>query len=509
MRAPAAVWSLLVLHVTLLVLYSVLAPTFRAPDEYMHVDLALDVADGGGYPRFDERRVAASIFRARDTSPAYLSFAPAVGADDAAPRGERPAFDDPGSDEPTDIVNPMPQHPPLYYGLAGGAVALLDALVGIRDWPFDRLVSAMRLLDVLLVAPLPLLAWAAARRVGLAPVAAVAAAALVLCVPTLTHIGSVVNNDDLLILLGAVLTVLVARIATGDTSWPTSLGTGLVLGLALLTKGFALVLVPWVAVAYVVALVPSRRWGELVTRSGAALAVAFLAGGWWWARNLLVDGVLLPAVGLRDRVLVEPGFGEFASSFLNRLLTSAWGSFGWREAELPLFVAAVLSVALVVAVVLGVRSALSRSALAVLLFPAAALALLVAANAWRAYLKTGVPHAAQGRYLFAGLIGVLVVAAAAVPALADRWRARVPLGLLVLALLLHGAAIDAITGRYWSGGRVGALLAFSPWPPPVVIGWAAAVVLAAAAAAWSLRPSAMPAPHDAHEERAAAAGMRP
>lgn len=486
---PLAIWSLLALHVSLLLLYSVLAPTFRAPDEYMHVDLARHVADGGGYPRFDERLVDASIFRARDTSPAYLSYAPAVGADGAAPRAERPAFEDLGSGESTGIVNPIAQHPPLYYGLAGGVLASLDLVADASSWPFDRQVAVLRLLDVLLVAPLPLLAWLTARRLRLPPVACVAAAALVVCIPSLTHIGSVVNNDDLLVLLGGVLTLLVARIMTGDTSVRTSLLSGLVLGLALFTKGFALVLVPWVVLAHAIALVPARRFGELAARVSAALLVAFAAGGWWWARNLLVDGVLLPAVGLRDRVPVDPRVGEFARGFGDRLVTGVWGSFGWQEAALPLALVSALSVALVVSLVRGLKVAPRPAPLLVLLLPVAALVVLIAANAWRAYLKTGVPYATQGRYLFAGLVGVLVVAAAGLSASPPRVRRWVPSAIVLLAVVLHAVAIDTITGRYWTGGRVDAVLAFSPWPAATVVTWAVAVVVAALVAAWALRPT--------------------
>jgi 4-amino-4-deoxy-L-arabinose transferase-like glycosyltransferase len=316
----------------------------------------------------------------------------------------------------------------------------------------------------------------------------VVAAALVLCIPTLTHIGASVNNDDLLILLGAALTVLVARIARGDTSWGTSLGSGELLGLALLTKGFALVLIPCLTLAYAVALVPARRWGELVRRGGAALAVAFVIGGWWWARNLLVHGVLLPGVGLRDRVPVEPDVSEFATHYAERLLTSTWGSFGWNEAALPMPLVAVASALLVaaVAVVLCVRR---RGDLAVMVVPAALLTVLITANAWRAYLKTGVPYASQGRYLFAGLVGVLVVAAAALGLLPERARRFGPAAVLAGAAVLHLLSIGAIVERYWSGRWLAALLAFSPWPPLAVGAVVLALLAVASSAAASVRPA--------------------
>ena len=48
------------------------------------------------------------------------------------------------------------------------------------------------------------------------------------------------------------MTVLLARLLTGDRSWRTYLLVAGVLGLALLTKGSLLVLVPVVGVAVVV-----------------------------------------------------------------------------------------------------------------------------------------------------------------------------------------------------------------------------------------------------------------
>jgi hypothetical protein len=503
-RIPAAVWWITAVHVVLMALYAVLVPTFRAPDEYMHVDLALRVAEGGGYPEYYDQLLSAAVLEARDTSPAYVAFAPAATPDQAEPRDQRPPFAS-LAEGPTRIVNPMPQHPPLYYGLAGGLLAAVDQVVDLDDVPFDRVVGILRLLGVALLAPLPLLAWAASRHLGHGRTTGVVAAALVLCVPTLTHIGASVNNDDLLILLGAALAVLVARIARGDTSWGATLGSGYLLGLALLTKGFALVLVPCLALAFAVALVPARRWGDLARRGGVALGVAFVIGGWWWARNLVVHGVLLPGVGLRDRVPVEPDVSEFVVHYAERLLTSTWGSFGWNEAALPMPLAALASALLVAAVVvaLAVRR---RGDLAVLVVPAVLLAGLVTANAWRAYLKTGVPYASQGRYLFAGLVGVLVVAAAVVGLLPERARRRAPAVVLAAAAVLHLLSIGAIVGRYWSGRWLAALLAFSPWPPPVVGGLALALVAVAVAAAISVQPAraAVPSSPRRAEDRTAA-----
>ncbi|HVL04096.1 MAG TPA: hypothetical protein VM386_06640, partial [Acidimicrobiales bacterium] len=43
-RPPRVVWLVVVLHLALLLGYSVLTPVFRAPDEYVHVDLMRHLA---------------------------------------------------------------------------------------------------------------------------------------------------------------------------------------------------------------------------------------------------------------------------------------------------------------------------------------------------------------------------------------------------------------------------------------------------------------------------------
>lgn len=54
-RMPAIVWTVTALHVTAFLAYSILVPTYRAPDEPLHVDLAHDVSEELDYPAWDER----------------------------------------------------------------------------------------------------------------------------------------------------------------------------------------------------------------------------------------------------------------------------------------------------------------------------------------------------------------------------------------------------------------------------------------------------------------------
>jgi hypothetical protein len=121
----------------------------------------------------------------------------------------------------------------------------------------------------------------------------------------------------------------------------------------------------------------------------------------------------------------------------------------------------------------------------VLLAPTLLLGGLVAVRAWRLHVTTGQYQFIQGRYLFAGIVGSVVVVAAGVQAVVPRrWCAP---AVLVAGGALQLEALRLVLAGYWGGpglgprGQVRALVAWSAWP-----GWmvAAIAVAAAASAAW-------------------------
>ena len=83
---------------------------------------------------------------------------------------------------------------------------------------------------------------------------------LLVGLPMLTATGGVLNNDDLLTLLGAVATLLLVTVARGDGSRRTALALGAVLAAALLTKAFAVVFLPVVPLAYWVRTSSASGW---------------------------------------------------------------------------------------------------------------------------------------------------------------------------------------------------------------------------------------------------------
>ncbi len=475
--------AITLLHLALLVTWSLFVPTFRAPDEHVHHDLVRHLTTTWSYPDYDGLDVSRRTLDALGTSPAFPAHAAPVSADAAEVRAERPGWEDLGPDLRNGPPNQMPQHPPLYYYAAGAAMRALD---GDGGAPLDSAVWQLRLLGALLVAPLPLLAADIARRFTTSDAVVVSAAAAVLAVPQLTHVSSAVSNDGLMVLLGSLTLAGAARLATGDRRWGTVVATGLAAGFALLTKGFALPLVPAVALACLLPLRRRDRDGPgalrpatVLVQSAVVAALALAIGGWWWIRNVVSHGTPQPGVRLRDRVPgVEQDVARFAGDWSERLVTSFWGSFGWFETRLPMGVSIALTIVAVAVVAAACWRSWSRLALAV---PALVATAMVLSSGWGAFKKTGVSYATQGRYLFAGIVGLAALAALGAARLLRRTSWWQPVATLVLGLALQAGGLWVVLGRYYTGEgpieRLRSMVAFAPVP-----GWLTVGVVAATAA---------------------------
>ncbi|MGW2095631.1 DUF2142 domain-containing protein [Promicromonospora sukumoe] len=423
-RRALALISLLVVLVA--ATWAVLTPVFRAPDEPQHLNSVLRLAYGGGWPPAGEAPISAVVDRARQQAAldtdvpgrpfdrpdhdAFVDGAPVP--DDERVRvdadGVRsPAPDDvrAGADR-SDVVDQMTQHPPLYYAV--GAVAL--RAVGLAEARWDGQLLALRLLDALFLLPVPLLAAAVVRRLTGSRAAALVAASFTLFVPQVGHILGSVTNDSLAVLSGAVATFACVLVVRGDVRARTAIGLGAAVGIGLLTKVMAVFALPMIVGAYLMA--PGAR-GRRATGALVAGGVAFAVGGWWWLRNLLVHGVVQP-VGIPQRF--EPaehqGIWYFVRTAVTQLTRSFFGNFGWLEVRIPdpVFWSATCAIATLVVVALVRRRDVRRALFVVLLLPAG-LWLGVLVNAWPEYAETGVIVAVQGRYLFAGLVGLATGAA--------------------------------------------------------------------------------------------------
>jgi len=524
-RIPAVVVAATVAFGALGAFWSVVAPLGEAPDEPAHLALVWHLADGNPYPSYDGLRNQTAIIALCRTFAAATRACPREGEEvtststrrhpvgDAPDKNTRPAWNDAGGDDPLGQLNQMPQHPPLYYQ-AMATVLRAERAIGGGPWSADRELALLRLVNVLLVMPLPLLAWWASRRFGLEnPTASVAAVAL-LAFPMLAHIGSTLNNDNLLTLLAAVLAALLAGVVRGDRSVRTAAGIGVVLGLALLTKAFAFVFPPIVVLAYVVGTFGAAeadqegglhredqhareteslwaRMRPMVAPLACAGAVTVALAAWWYLGVNFRTGSFAPTIET-DRLnssLQPPGFSpnpwEYLREFVPNLNTRFWGSFGWYSVRFPAPLSALCTAVMVVAVATAIvprRGAANSTRLqrVSLLVPMSALGAFVLARSWGLYVVTSKFPFIQGRYLFAGLIGVVILAAIG----AVRWSPRWALvGVLAAAVGLQGEAIRRSLLGWWGGpglgprGQLRAMIAWSGWPGEVAAAMGVALAL--------------------------------
>lgn len=498
---PVTVWALCVVQLLLAIAWSVAVPIFRAPDEIQHVDLARHVASGEGYPDPSTRSLSRQIVVAGQHAQ-FSSHAAArpdrdarFRVEDATPRRARLSFAamaDPYAS--SQVPNQMTQHPPLYYAVTGGVLALLPETTS-----YDVQVWLLRALGALAMAPLPWLAWGAVRWLVDDQRAALAAAAVPLTIPMLAHIGGSVGNDGPLALLGGVCTLGLARLTAGDARVRTGVLLGLSTGLGLLIKAFALAWLVALPVAAVVAVRSGHlRRARAAACAGYAALLAVVVGGWWYGRNLVRFGELQPALGPFPDVVDGPGVGEWLVLVVSRLPLRFWGQFGWVEVALPWTVVWLVTggVAVAVAAALAARRppALGfRWPAVVLLAPLAATVAVVVAGAARLYLLADAPVGLHGRYLYGGVVGLAGVVGVGAATLAG-WRARwLPVGLLGLATALH------LTGgwlalRHWWGPSdpdtavvaLQALLAWAPLPGQAVAALTALLVVGILATAVGL-----------------------
>ena len=470
---PRSVWVVTAVWICLMATWSLLLPVYRSADEAWHVGAVRHLQDHREWPGLKEmrlqREVAGSMLHAG--LPNGPMNYPRLLAGDAVPRADRPSFAVAGEDSPPGPNNQMTQHPPGYYIVAAAATAVIPSA-----WRFDLFVFALRLFGVALMAALPLLAALAARRLGADRATMTAAALVPLCIPQLAATSGAVNNDSLLNIASAVVILGAIFVATGDRSYRTACWFGAALAVALLSKAWALLLVPFVVLAFVLAAWRTRAWKPL---AGPAVVVGLfsLCGAAWWFNNLATYGTLQPAghVPLLPETLDFADKGRYWLGVLaERLPTRFWATLSIRpDVPFPYWLTRGASLLLLAALALLLARRRSfdagRGDACLLAGPCLLGLAVLLESTWTLFATTGIPAGIQGRYLYFSMLGIATGVALALSAsLPARIRGWLPFGLWAVFVAFAGASQLKVLTAHW--GTEGASLserwaAWTAWAP--------------------------------------------
>lgn len=448
----------------LMLVWSVLAPAYRASDEPMHVSTTLRLADSGRYPPPGEALMDPSVLASFD----WVSY---LGRAGRVPTVEQPeALSQPPSMQqlsgpdvprPATDVDQMTQHPPGYYLLMAGAVRLLS----LDEASPSGLVLGLRLLSSLLLLPIPYLCVLVARQVALPSRVAAAAAFLPAAWMQFVHASATVNNGALLALATSAAVALLVPVAQGDARVRRALWVGAAVSVALFTKGFALALLPVIGVAYLLAA--PRAGGVAAVRGAVVAGLATLPGLWWWLLNLTRYGTLQPKGGIEPLPVTDiPPVTVWVENFAQTFMRTLWFALGWAEGTPPVWLYTGLTVAFGILLLAGswVLRRQTGTVLLLQLFWLGPLA-IVALGSVEEFLRSGQTRAAQGRYV---QMAVVVFAVVVVAAISRLHRYLVALPVLVLGTAVAGLGYGLF--HFWvpadgEGAVWGRVTSMASWWP--------------------------------------------
>lgn len=427
--------------------WAVARQPFTGPDEAIHYNSVTRVAAGGGWPLPYEARVSdATITAVAESGRAYGGQGLEV-----LPQPEERSLLFEGDEWEEHGRDQMLQHPPGYYMLVAGAVSMLGG--GELRW--DQGILAMRLISGALVAVAVPFVVGTARWATGSMRAGIVGGAAILLVPQVANLAGLVNNDTLLI-AGCSAALYFAMRAWRSGSglvWLLS-ASGVALGIALLSKGLALLLIPVIALMAILAVVRARvRPVRAALVVLLPLVIAFAIGGWWWLRNLILLGRIQPSL-LGSRPPAEEahaafqGFPHFAIGFVRRLLSSAWSVS--LDDIVGLVACGLLAVVLVIVLALSPF----RVSVAVLWIFPLLVVVTIAQNAYGIYHDTGDPgRGVQGRYLYGGIAALSATVASAAILVSSRWRrSAVRLSSAAFCLVAAGVGGSALAFTVRMGG---------------------------------------------------------
>jgi hypothetical protein len=225
---------------------------------------------------------------------------------------------------------PQPVNPGFVWRDGSDGQALIH---GTRElWPWQGNILAwriMRMLSAVLITIAVGVVWLIAQRIT-TPDIALAAVALLVITPQTAIVGSTMSNDALLMLLsGIALYQSITATRRQSMVW-----LGLWLGLAIITKLSAIVLLPLILWSSWQSLRGHARWQGFALASAVIVATS----GWWFWRNYGLYGDVLGYELFQQTYAtgaIDLGALITWQQFVQQLIRSTWGVFGWMSQPMP------------------------------------------------------------------------------------------------------------------------------------------------------------------------------
>ncbi len=266
------------------------------------------------------------------------------------------------------------------------------------------------------------------------------AAACVALNPQFIALSAGVTNDPLLIAIASLTALLALRLMGTAARWTRWAALGALVGVGMLTKQSALLLLPVGGLAILGQTPPHTPlpWKKILADGLAFGGTALLVGGGWYVRNALLYGDLL---GMRPHFESQMPLRGFGLDEMRAIFETYWGGFGWALLSLPGWVY----------VVIAGMAALAAAG--------------IARSVWRGDVRRLSPVARRGLGLLLGLLLMngLSLVRWAVATGAPYGRLLFPSSVAIGVLLAWGLEQWRGIGVNLSAAMLAVLAALTPW----------------------------------------------
>lgn len=322
-RPRIAVFALVLLFWSLALHYACLVPPLHGPDEPAHFDFAWRLAQEKTLPVMIATSLSEPVIEYALSDPFIKPFV-----------GFRYSYE--------------VYQPPLYY-----AALALTKTIEPANGVIPRLCYYWRMFSIMLVTPVIPISYVLVRVViPRRQDWAIVVPAIAVLSPGFVYYNSVLTNSALETSLAVlILYVTVRWLRRGQLTYKEAIGLGGLLGVAVLAKVTAVLLVPAIVTAAFISRRHGQNWGRWSARLAIIAAVATALTGWWFLRNLWLYGDLFA----RSTFFVwadAPRFEFTPSAFrqlIREFLHDYW--FGWVWLPRDSFIIAFIAVTVGLAVV--------------------------------------------------------------------------------------------------------------------------------------------------------------